>query len=223
MRGSVGGRKKCVVWTCPQNPPLVVCPAFGPPEIQPPLSYLQLNCTEWGALTSALHQVPPADIRRDFYQLDLTRGTLIRWHASGRVRFFTPENSRLPAVFDWKTSDIGDGAGQPLPPRRQLETRPGPKDACCRVERQDRARSRPATGPRPRKPTGRAVKLATKGTRNQCQGGCGALAFNCCAPQQGERVSQKSPLRMCASQVLEASCVVQHTHFVQSQPQTILK
>ena len=80
----------------PPSPPLVVCPAFGPPAIQPPLRYLQLNCTEWGALTSALHQVPPADIRRDFYQLDLTRGTLIRWHASGRVRLFTPENSRLP-------------------------------------------------------------------------------------------------------------------------------
>ena len=84
----------------PPDPPLVVNPDWGPPAIQPTLRTLQLGCTEWGNILSALHHVPPVHIRRDYYQLDQARNTLIRWHAGGRIRLFTPKNSRLPQALD---------------------------------------------------------------------------------------------------------------------------
>ena len=82
------------------NPLLVINPDWGPPEPQPTLRWLRAHSNVWGGLASALHQLPPANLRRDFFQLDQRRGVLIRWHVKGRVRLFTPVGSHLPGQIE---------------------------------------------------------------------------------------------------------------------------
>ena len=41
--------------------------------------------------------------RADFYQLDLPRGVLIRWHCRARTRLFTPAGTRIPAPVEMRT------------------------------------------------------------------------------------------------------------------------
>ena len=79
---------------------MIINPNWGPPDAQPPLRYLREERTEWGGEASALHHTPPANLSRDFYQLDVRRSVLIRWHVRARVRLFIPDNSVLPEPLE---------------------------------------------------------------------------------------------------------------------------
>ena len=58
----------------PPVPPLNANPDWEAPPNQPALRHLRREASEWGREISALHQIPPAYIRRDFYQHDPGRG-----------------------------------------------------------------------------------------------------------------------------------------------------
>ena len=81
----------------PPVPPIVINRDWGPPLNQA-TDPARILC--WGGLASAIFQVPPPNIRQDSYQVDLTNGVLLRWHARGRVRLFSPEHSGLPAPLE---------------------------------------------------------------------------------------------------------------------------
>ena len=87
----------------PVQPPLVVNPTWGPAPNQPTLRQARRNATAWGGLESSVHHLPPAAYRADFYQLDLQRHVLVRWHCRARARLFTPVGTRLPAPIELRT------------------------------------------------------------------------------------------------------------------------
>ena len=84
----------------PIHPPLVVNPTWGPSPIQPTLREIRANQLPWGGPETCVFHVPPAVYRQDFYQVDLQRGVLIRWHCRGRTRLFTPAGTRLPPPIE---------------------------------------------------------------------------------------------------------------------------
>ena len=87
----------------PIQPPLTVNPTWGPSPTQPTLRQAQQNRSAWGGLESSVYHRPPAVYRVDFYQLDLPRGVLIRWHCKARTRLFTPAGTRIPAPVEMRT------------------------------------------------------------------------------------------------------------------------
>ena len=80
----------------PVQPPLTVNPTWGPSPTQPTLRQVRDRRSTWGGAESAVYHSPPVMYRGDFYQVDLGRAVLIRWHCKARTRLFTPIGTRLP-------------------------------------------------------------------------------------------------------------------------------
>ena len=84
----------------PVQPQLIVNPVWGPSPTQPTLREVRNSSSPWGGPESAVFHAPPVMYRGDFYQIDLRRGVLIRWHCKGRTKLFTPIGTRLPQPME---------------------------------------------------------------------------------------------------------------------------
>ena len=80
----------------PVHPPVVLNPNWGPALVQPSVGQVRQQGNDWGGPGSVAFHPPPAHFRGDFFQVDLIRGVLIRWHGKSRTRLFSPEAAALP-------------------------------------------------------------------------------------------------------------------------------
>ena len=68
-----------------------------PIPYQPTLREVFQRCSEWGEDLSALSQTPPVG-HRDSYDFPSSGRlrVLVRWHATARIRFLSPEHTNVP-------------------------------------------------------------------------------------------------------------------------------